>query len=75
MPQLKMNKNKTLTLVGKDHIFEQKSVVQMQNIMLKLDYTPEALFDCLVNMEESGDNVCELGMCGGFIFSYKQEVL
>jgi hypothetical protein len=75
MPQLKMNKDKKLTLVGKKHTFTDLSVVQMQNVMLKLDYEKECLFDCLVNMEDFGDNICEIGMCGGYMFSYRQEVV
>ncbi len=75
MPQLKINKNKKLSLIGKTQKFENLNVIQMQNIMLKLNYDAQTLFDCLFNMEDFGDNICELGMCGGYMYSYREEVL
>jgi hypothetical protein len=76
MAQLKLNKTTgELTLVGNTHIFKNLNTVQMQNIMLKLDYDPHALFECLGNMVDNDHNTCELGMCGGFMYSYQETIL
>lgn len=46
--------------------------VQLQNILLKLDFEKQALFDFLCSIyEEPSHNVGILGICGGFIMSYK----
>jgi hypothetical protein len=60
------------TYKGNDVVINNLDEVQLQNILLKLDFEKQALFDFLCSTHENpGHNVGIFGVCGGFIMSYK----
>ena len=67
-------KNGLYSLEGKTKAFYGLNVVQMSALLQTLNYPVETLFDCIFWMEEKGHNTCHLGICGGFMWSSKEEV-
>lgn len=65
---IKLNLDGTINLIGKNLKAKNLTYLQAQNILIKLNFDNDCLFETLYAFEENGWNDAWLGICGGFLF-------
>jgi DNA-binding transcriptional regulator PaaX len=60
--------NDYIRLAGETFTTGYLTVIQAQNILLKLGFDKDALFEALWSMEEQGWLTGYFGICGGFMY-------